>query len=738
MSGASSGPTDLRPTLVGVAWALAVASSLVLCALVLVAVGQPLFTDDLWWHLALGQAHLREGPWLSADPLLFTALGPPAPAAWLSDLLFAGVDALAGFTGLRILHVALVGGGLGLAWSILRRASGSVLAAWLGTSAFAALAAYRLVQLRPHLFSLLALLLLYRLLLESTRPPGWRRIVATGALMALWVNLHSAFVLGLVLPASALGWLLVERWVSARSGLPSEAGAEGARVRGLAAAAAAAAIGTLLNPAGLGAYAPYLRAGSSTPSLGRVGDEWASLGLLTWPAGSQPNLFVWIGAWLLLLGLLALVVDTLVRRRRGLPARIDPTDLLFAAIAFGFMMLAVRFVWLSILPLIAFVRAGRGGFWSSRASSRRVALGAAGLATAMLVGFLVWGDWRGVTRFLPSRARDYARPYPALKYHAHAVWLMQDARLEGRLFNEYHLGGFLGYWLAPGIQTFLNGSLNVSREAIEANWPLRHRRGVLPGETFLEALDRLGIELFMGIRTPSLAPGAQPWVFTSGHLEGSEGWTLGFRNLLTSLYVRDGHDGGAGEANLDRLNAYYQRAGVPFDPAVGFEPARVIREASLWARRHGVVPVDFPALERAARRASEPQGARALDRIVSIYSILGEHALAVDFDRDLLRLAPGALQVRRRLAWNLLHEGRAAEALAVAAAEDMRDSRTGRAESRAPDLLLDQIAALARDWDRLDPEERAARLATQPFLTPADASRALAGFLRPPTRERRE
>jgi len=701
------------------------APCLMLCALVLVAVGQPLATDDLWWHLALGEAHLREGPWLSADPLLFTAPGPPVPAAWLSDLLFAGIEVRTGFTGLRILHVVLVGGCLGLAWSILRRASGSAPAAWLGTSAFAALAAYRLVQLRPHLFSLLALLLLYKLLFERGRPPGWRKVVATGALMALWVNLHSAFILGLVLLAAAFGWQVV------REGVSGEDGADGVRARELAEAGAAGAIGSLLNPSGLGAYAPYLRAGSSTPSLGRVGDEWASLGLLAWPAGSQPSPFVWIGAWLLLLGLLGLVVQVLIRRRRRLPVRVDGMDLVFAAIAFGFMMLAVRFVWLSILPLIVFARAGHGGFWSSR----RVSLAVAGGAMAMLVGFLIWGDWRGVTRFLPSRVRDYARPYPALKYHAHAVWLMEDARLEGRLFNEYHLGGFLGYWLAPGIQTFLNGSLNVSPEAIEANWPVRHRRGVRPGETFLEALDRLGIELFMGIRTPSLAPGAQPWVFTSGHLERSEGWTLGFRNLLTSLYVRDG---AAGDSNLDRLDAYYRRAGVPFDPAVGYEPARVIREAPLWARRHGVVPVDFGALERTARRVSEPRGARALDRLASIHSILREHALAVDLDRDLLRLAPGALRVRRRLAWNLLQEGRAAEALAVVVAEETRDSRAGRAESRATDPLLDQIAALARDWDRLDPEARAARLATQPFLTPADASRALAGFLRPPARVRRE
>jgi len=62
------------------------ASAGVLLVLLLVAVGQPIFTDDLWWHLALGEAHASSGVSLSEDPLLYTAAGPPSSAAWLSDL----------------------------------------------------------------------------------------------------------------------------------------------------------------------------------------------------------------------------------------------------------------------------------------------------------------------------------------------------------------------------------------------------------------------------------------------------------------------------------------------------------------------------------------------------------------------------------------------------------------------------------------------------------------------------
>ena len=42
--------------------------------LLLVSAGQPLFTEDTWWHLAMGEAYRANGPWLAADPTLHTAL----------------------------------------------------------------------------------------------------------------------------------------------------------------------------------------------------------------------------------------------------------------------------------------------------------------------------------------------------------------------------------------------------------------------------------------------------------------------------------------------------------------------------------------------------------------------------------------------------------------------------------------------------------------------------------------
>lgn len=161
------------------------AAAFAVLAAVLVAAGQPLFTEDAWWYLSMGEAYLAHGPWLDADPLLHTAQGPPAPAAWLFALALAAIEHAAGFTGLRLAHVLLVAGIFALAWRALRRASGSARFASLGTALFAALSAYRLFQLRPHLVSIAAALGLAWLILEPPRGPSRARIVAAAALCAL-------------------------------------------------------------------------------------------------------------------------------------------------------------------------------------------------------------------------------------------------------------------------------------------------------------------------------------------------------------------------------------------------------------------------------------------------------------------------------------------------------------------------------------------------------------------------
>src|SRR5262245_32904638 len=158
------------------------------------------------------------------------------------------------------------------------------------------------------------------------------------------------------------------------------------------------------------------------------------------------------------------------------------------------MLLAVRFLWLGIFPLLLIVRAG-SAWMRERPVPRAAAASATGAAALLFApGFVLCGDWPMISGTLPSSLARWAQPFPGAKYNAHAVWLLADAGLEGRLFNEYLQGGFLGFWLAPELRAFVNGSMNLPKPALAAQVALAQRRG-LSDATFLELPDRYGVEV---------------------------------------------------------------------------------------------------------------------------------------------------------------------------------------------------------------------------------------------------
>jgi len=697
-------------------------------ALLVVAAAQPLITDDAWWHLALGEAFAREGPWLAADPLLFTAPGPPAPTSWLADVGLYTVHGLAGFRGLRVtaaLAVALI---LALSWRLLRRCSGSPSLASLATACFACLAAYRLVQLRPQLISVLFALFLYALVIaerEDGSPPSRWLVALAVALLGLWANLHAAFLVGPILLSAALAGLVAAHPLRSAD----ERRRDLSRGRRLAATLGLGLLATLLNPSLFEPHLAWFVSGADTPSLLRVADEWLPLDPLRLPHGGlPPSALAWALYWaLLLLTPISLAAAVRQPASRASDARqpIDPALMGVAAFALAAPLIAVRFLWLSIFPLLLLACAARRRPARTPAVERSLALAATAFALGLLPAFVQLGDWRFVSSAISTSPARYAMPYRPSKYFARTAWFLDDAALEGRVFNDYFQGGFLGYWLAPEIRAFANGTLNMSSEAIDANLPLRERRGVREGETFEQALDRLGVDLFIGIRLPEPGPPGRPWFYTTAHLESSPGWRLLYRNLYSAVYLRDD---ARNAANLRRVSAYYRRQGVPFDPQRGFDAAEVVRAAPMWAISKGLVPRDFHALASRTRALDSGERNAALRRIASVYAALGLYDESIRADRRLLRGEPTALDAQRRIVWSLLRLDRLEEARTVA--EDLL-------RRPALDSLSRRVGETALLAASLRPDELSRRVARLPVFSSAEARAVLAGVVEPEPRERR-
>ena len=87
---------------------LSLAALLPVFALVALALGGPILSGDLWWHLRTGAWILAEGELPSNDPFSHTA----GDTHWVlqeygSQVVFALVHGALGFAGLRVLAAAL-------------------------------------------------------------------------------------------------------------------------------------------------------------------------------------------------------------------------------------------------------------------------------------------------------------------------------------------------------------------------------------------------------------------------------------------------------------------------------------------------------------------------------------------------------------------------------------------------------------------------------------------------------
>ena len=696
----------------------------VVIAFTLVAVAQPLFSEDTWWHLSMGRAYASAGPWLATDPVLFTAQGPPAPAAWLTSLGLHGTERLLGFQGLRLLHAAWVAAILMSGWWCLRRVSDSAGYASAATAIFSALSAYRLFQLRPDLVSILAAILLVWLLVVRKLPLAGSRnskltIAASIAGMGLWANAHAGFLLGPILLACAVAGLAIARL----AGAPQPDRLD-ARMRWLAIALGSGLLATFVNPTGALPHGLYFSAGSATPALSIVIDEWRALDLFALPvANLPPSPFSWIAVWMLF----AVSAWALVRGTRSVinptPGASNPPDpalLAIAAISLVALVAAVRFSWMAFFVLLAIGDCARAaGLLGSRPSRWKIAA-AAVVCGATLYGYIGYGAWPMISRAV--HPATYPRAYTSAKNHAHAVWFLRDTGIEGRLFNDYRSGNFLGYWLAPALRTFVNGSLNVPRQVMDATFAVE-RRGWESQTSFEDLLDHFAVDVFFATGVPRLARPNRPVVSTTTHLESTPGWMLVFRNLSSAVYLRI-HE--RNRDNLGRIAAYYACADVPFDTKAGFDVEHVIAQAPGWAVAHGLIPRDFAQLEARTRVADPTPRLLARDRLAALLATLGAYAHAAPIDRGILREQPHALLAARRLLWTLLHLRADAEASVLAEALDA---------SAAP---TDEISRALIDTTRLLPSlseaQRRALVAMLPMMTRIQARQLGTGMMNPEVR----
>ena len=639
----------------------------VLSVWVLVLVAGPIDTSDFWFHAKMGEVYASEGPWPSADPLLHTAHeDAPVQHEWLFGVLVHAVERGFGFQGLRVFHGLAVVGLCALLASIFWRGSRSWVATCAALCVFLALTWPRLIQMRPDLVTFWAVFLLYRLLLESGEVPSGRRIAATCGLAWVWVNFHSLFGVGPLLLGAALLGVGLRAAMRSTFRVPGP-GVEGALARRLALALVLMLLVSLLNPRGWDQLLTFFTS-SAEAGIWAIHDEWSPFSPFSYAAqqrGSGVSLLAWglADGLFVMLGVTAVIAGIAFLRRRSEETlrAIDPVSFGLALASCVAVLVSVRFFWMLAFVLFFALRSLRPVSSASGGARTAVTWLCALASLAVVASVPQYGGYAERALRLPDTWQEYwSQPWSGRGYPVSGMRFLADSGVEGNLFNRYTVGGFLGYWLAPQLRTFVDGRTeHYPTEVLEDYFRITRRREVRPGESTLEALDRRRVDFYVGVGMPVL--GAH--IYTTANLENAPGWIPVFRTPGHAIYLRAN---ARNRENLERISAYYESEAVPFDPERGFEPDRVVAEAPSWAVAHGVLPERHEEWSAARSSADPKERFEALDALARSYALLGAYETQIALDREALAMHSDAGAARRRLVYGLLRAGRVPEALQAA------------------------------------------------------------------------
>jgi len=436
----------------------------------------PVDPADFWHHAALGRWIAQERAIPSADTFSFTQAGQPYYyQAWLGGLLLYVGLAAGGIRLVIVLHAAVL------------VASATLLLRWtasrcrhLPLASALVCASIPLVannwNVRPQTFAI-PVLLAFAWTLDVHRRTRQAPLWLLPPLMALWVNLHGTFALGLLMLAIAML-------------------AEGLRPPGRGRALgwfALTALATLANPRGVEIFG-YLRGLLTHSTVKERIVEWQ-------PLASEPVFAAFVAGYALLLA-----VALLTARRKPPPADLLLVALL-AVIGWSSLRSVMWFVWLTVPILAEALAAGRAAFERVPRPGQPALNGALAL--------LLLGGVAACSPFLKPRLPldDRMRPLIALETPVEAVEaLAADPDPPRRPFHPMEYGSYL-MWAEPRVPVFADPRIELYPPPLWSDY-----LEILAGHDALRRLDALRIDALL------LSRREQAELIRA--VEASGGWTL--------------------------------------------------------------------------------------------------------------------------------------------------------------------------------------------------------------------
>jgi tetratricopeptide (TPR) repeat protein len=656
--------------------------------------------EDFWWYLASGDAIVEGGAIPSQDPFLYTS---PERATWVTSSLEQRTWVTHSWLWTVIL--ALLNGALGL-WSIalfsalcvaalvfliFTRASLDRFGLAAGLIAASALAA-SIDRFTPRAELVSCLLLVVTLVLvDRSRPLGWRSVALLCGVQWLWSNLHGGYPLGIFAGfAYGLGGWIQARWPARAAGPHGPAAAPPPSTAPLLWLGPALCLASIATPA-LGvervqsaiAFAQQLGTTSAGPIV-----EWQR----TYASGFGPSAV--LHSAFLCLGAISIAVE---RRPRSLP-RI----LVFAGTAL-LGVAAVRFVSVFAITTAAVALANFGEIepevsrrfaWLRRPWARALHAIATAACCAFLLATAValWTSRDALGGAGSDAAHVAIRP----EFSApDAAEYIREHALPGPIFNEIALGGYLIHALHPEYRLFID-TRNLSAAVLA-----EYRRAVAQPKFWRALQER------RGFRTVVLSNLAFAPLRLRTLLVADPEWRLVFVDPQAAVFVRT--EGEPPPSEFD-FSGRWGAGAVPYLPPAAPGPQRRLRHFGLSLLREYVRALaeleQFDAIEQLATDAlaAEPDDAALLEYRGYARLRSGRPRQAARDYRAVLEQTPENVGARVNFARALNRSGRARAALVQLERAHALDPANEAART-----LLDHIEAGLRERGEGGEVDRPAR-----------------------------
>lgn len=455
---------------------------------------------DLWGHVRFGLDALRTGSIARTDPYSYLTAGLP----WINHEVIAELAmglaySLLGPLGLNLLRMTLGLTTLAVIWTALRRRGVTLLV----TAALTVVAMFaislHLIEMRPHLFTLLFFTLTI-VILQTAEQRGPRVLWFLVPTFWLWINSHGGVLAGLGIAGL---WTVIrllqigfQRGISPQERLHKCLWHIAPLLAGLAV--------TLITPYGPGLLAFLLRtAVGPRPEIA----DWQPL-----PLASGFGV-----AYVLCLGI-TLPGLLFSRRRRSVPSMI-----IYAVMALA-PFLAVRH--LTLFGSAAALIAGEhiNDIWVRWRGAHSVRPG----QTSRLFQYLVIGSTAGfaIAVIVLSIGKITFIPVDATYYPIRAVKLIRQNVPEGNLAIHYNWGEYAIWHLGPAVKVSMDGRRETvySEELYQMN--LRFMTGRRDWDTLL---DKYSTDMaLVDVRD---AP--------YNLMQCKPGWVMVYEDDIAALFVRE-------------------------------------------------------------------------------------------------------------------------------------------------------------------------------------------------------